>query len=64
MYQKGLSLDANSGAMHTAVSLRPQRGATEFSPLEVILVHKITPNCEYFTNHLMQYVLQYFYNKK
>ena len=31
---------------------------------ELILVHKIAPNCEYFTNHLMQYVLQYFYNKK
>ena len=49
---------------HTAVSVRPHRGATEFSPLELILVHKIAPNCEYFTNHLMQYVLQYFYNKK
>ena len=48
---------------HTAVSVRPHRGATEFSPLELILVHKIAPNCEYFTNHLMQYVLQYFYNK-
>ena len=40
------------------------KAATEFSPLELILVHKIAPNCEYFTNHLMQYVLQYFYNKK
>ena len=43
---------------HTAVSVRPHRGATEFSPLELILVHKIAPNCEYFTNHL----IQYFYN--
>ena len=49
---------------HIAVSVRPHRGATEFSPLELILVHKIAPNCEYFTNHLTQYVLQYFYNKK
>ena len=53
-----------AGANITAVSVRPHRGATEFSPLELILVHKIAPNCEYFTNHLMHYVLQYFYNKK
>ena len=25
-----------------------------FFPLELILVHIIAPNCEYFTNHLMQ----------
>ena len=29
-----------------------------------IMKNKIAPNCEYFTNHLMQYVLQYVYNKK
>ena len=49
---------------HTAVSVRPHRGATEFSPPELVLVHKIATNCEYFTNHIMQYVRQYFYNEK
>ena len=32
---------------HTAVSVRPHRDATAFSSLELILVHKIAPNCEY-----------------
>ena len=57
-----LARKSNSGAELTPTL--PHRGATEFSPLELILAHKIAPNCEYFTNHLMQYVLQYFYNKK
>ena len=37
-------------------TVAPHRGATEFSPLKLSLVHNIAPNCEYFTNHLMQYV--------
>ena len=48
---------------HISVSVRPHRGATEFSPLELIPVHNIARNCEYFTNHLMQYVLQYDFEK-
>ena len=50
-------------APHRGFCKAAQRRYRIFSTWADSIVHKIAPNCEYFTNRLMQYVLQNFYNK-